>query len=98
MHDQKADDVGRDVHAPHYAEMAPSDWAGSEAVRIMLEDLEFPTTAGRLRARAGRWLVPIHGSDLTIPLGDLLSGVSDRHRFASAEDVAREVRQHHHGF
>lgn len=89
---------GPPVPRPDYAAAAPSDWLGSRAVRVMLEDIDFPRTVGELRERAGEWRVPATSAVETVTLGRLLDAFRDDERFDSADDAADAIRRRHHGF
>lgn len=86
------------VPRPDFDAVAPSDWLGHRAVRVMLEDLQFPATAGGLRKRAGNWRVPARNANDKIPLRELLDAFDENERFRSAEDAARRIARRHHGF
>lgn len=83
---------------PDHAAVAPSDWLGSGAVEVMLQDLRFPRSAADLKARTGAWLVPVKASHETVRLGDLLAPLDDDRTFRSAHEVADEIRRLFHGF
>lgn len=81
----------RDLPRPDYAAAADSDWLGSRAVEVMLEDLDFPLTARELNERAGEWQVPVKGSDVTVPLRVLLEPFDEDKRFRSARATAAAI-------
>ena len=86
------------VPTPDYRSAAPSDWMGSRAVEVMLADLPFPVSVGKLRDRVGNWRVPVRGSEETVAFRTLLEPFDADDEFDSPEDVAKAIGRRFYRF
>jgi hypothetical protein len=68
------------------------DQWGIDALERMVEDLDYPRTAGNLRDRIGGWRVPMPGG-ATVPMDALLEPFDDEKTFRSAKALVKTLRK-----
>lgn len=78
------------AHGPSADTPAGSQW-GIEALRLMLEDIDFPRDGDSLHRRVKDWRIPMPGQE-TVRLGPLLEPFEDK-TFRSPKAVLKALKK-----